>query len=240
MKKSKLTDYQRCLFSIFLKSLVIAFVIAGVTLTYFHGYSGGEHTFLYFTCQSNLWIGIFDLICLVVLAFNMYKKQYFLSKPYYYLGQVLTVSIALTGIVYTFILAPGAYLAPSDLIANFNPFNVGSIFVHMVVPTLAVIDYFLITRNIKFKGVDGLWSLIPVGGYFIFAIIGYCLNLDFGRGNNFPYFFLNFASPAGIFGFSSEMPYFMGSFYWIILGFCIVFGLSYCFIGISNKINKRQ
>ena len=75
----------------------------------------------------------------------------------------------------------------------------------------------------------------------IFALQGsaYALNWDFGGGNNYPYFFLNWDSPAGAFGFSSEMPYFMGCFYWIVVMIAFISLLSLGYIALIGKLNRR-
>ena len=51
---------------------------------------------------------------------------------------------------------------------------------------------------------------------------------EFATGVNYPYFFLNWGSPAGLFGFSDELP-FIGTGWWIlvILVFLIIVGLVY-------------
>ena len=51
--------------------------------------------------------------------------------------------------------------------------------------------------------------------YAIYAGIGYARNWQFAEGYNYPYFFLNWGSPAGAFGFTDELPY-MGCAWWIL------------------------
>ena len=62
----------------------------------------------------------------------------------------------------------------------------------------------------------------------------YVLGVDFGRGEAFPYFFMNYFSPAGIFGFSKNMPYIIGSFYWIAMLVIIIVGLAVLYAYLSG------
>ena len=58
-------------------------------------------------------------------------------------------------------------------------------------------------------------------------------------GQNYPYFFLNWGSPAAAFGFTDELPY-MGCVWWIlaILLFLIIIGWSY--VAVANRIGKKS
>ena len=47
----------------------------------------------------------------------------------------------------------------------------------------------------------------------------------FGRGDAFLYFFFNYFLPSGFLGFSNEMPYIPGSFYWIVFMLFSVIGI---------------
>jgi hypothetical protein len=80
--------------------------------------------------------------------------------------------------------------------------------------------------------------LIPPLLYVIFSSILFFLNVDFGRGDPFPYFFLNYSSPAGFFGTSDEMPYAVGSFYWLIVLSLLVFGLGALYRFLYKKMQK--
>ena len=64
--------------------------------------------------------------------------------------------------------------------------------------------------------------------YAVYAGIGYVLKWEFLKGINYPYYFLNWGSPAGAFGFSRELP-FMGCVWWILLllGFLMLTGYVY-------------
>ena len=82
-----------------------------------------------------------------------------------------------------------------------------------------------------------LFVIIPPILYAIYAGIGYVQGWQFALGMNYPYFFLNWGSAAGAFGFSSELP-FMGTGWWIlaILVFLLVIGFLY--YGINELLKK--
>ena len=64
---------------------------------------------------------------------------------------------------------------------------------------------------------------------------GFVLNWDFGNGRNYPYFFLNWTSPAGVFGFGGG-EYFMGTFWWILVLIALVFGIALAYAAILKRV----
>ena len=234
-----MTAKTRSIVSIILKLLVFISTTVGIIgcVVGVDGFMGGNTLILYFTNQSNIWIAIVSLLLAVFQIIGLKKGSYSFDKKVYLIQQVFTVSISLTCIVYCFVLVPSFLAVDSDL---FNPFALTQMLLHVVTPVLAIIDFILSCRGVKFKNVDCLWSAIPPLYYLGFSAVGFVLNWNFGMGNNFPYFFLNYNSPAGIFGFSSVMPYFMGSFYWIILLVILVLGMSLAYLKIVNSFNKDK
>lgn len=234
-----MTAKTRTIISIILKLLTVGAVLGGILgcLLDAGGFMGGSGLLLYFTNQSNIWIGAIALVLAIVQIVNMTKGIYGLNKKVYLIQQVFTVSISLTCIVYCFVLVPSFLAVDSNL---FNPFAITQMLLHVISPLLAIVDFLLCCRGVKFNTVDCLWSAIPPLYYLGFSAVGFVLNWNFGMGNNFPYFFLNYNSPAGIFGFSNVMPYFMGSFYWIILLVFLVLGMSLAYLKIVNRLNKNK
>lgn len=229
----------KTLISIILKLLLVVSTVTGIVgcVVGVDGFMGGNTLILYFTNQSNIWIAVVALILAIIQIIGLTKGVYGLNKTAFLIQQVFTVSISLTCIVYCFVLVPSFLAVSTDL---FNPFALTQMLLHVVTPLLAIIDFLFSCRGVTFSNVDALWSAIPPLYYLGFSAIGYVLNWNFGMGNNFPYFFLNYDSPAGVFGFSSVMPYFMGSFYWIILLVILVLGMSLGYLKIANKLNKRK
>ena len=232
-------ERKRIIISMVIKLIIIVCFITGFSLSFLYGHVNGVTNLLYFTQQSNLWIALMDLVMVVFIIRALVRKEYKLPSILYRLLQVFTLCITITGLVYCFILIPGFYLSDVVKPDGYTPFNTAAVLLHMVIPTLAVIDFLMFTRNVEFKKYDFLLALAPSAYYFIFSLIGFLLNWDFGDGRNYPYFFINYASPAGIFGFSSEMPYFMGSFYWIVILSGMIVGLSYLYIWLIRKIMAK-
>lgn len=206
-----------------LAALVCSAIGIKMTVSY------GSFGYLYFTIQSNIWIAA------TLALFALWQTLGVFIKPLrriprllYILKFVFTVSITLTGGVFCFVLAP---TQPGAIEETVN------ILTHIAVPLLAIVDLFLCRpRDPKYRW--ALYGLVPPIYYLVFASIGYVENWDFGQGTNYPYFFLNWDSPAGAFGFA-DPPYIMGTFYWILVMIAIVAGFGALYVlllKIENKI----
>lgn len=213
--------------STLLKVIVVAGALVGVVLSHYNarGFMGGNSTFLFFTIQSNLWIALLD-----VVALAMMMRGDDCTRRWYSLAQLIfTVSITLTGVVFCFVLAPT--MAPGTA---FGPANV---LTHVVVPVAAVVDFVVCRRSYAFHRSDAFYPTLPALYYLAFASIGYVQNWPFGEGVNYPYFFLNWGSPVGAFGFSGEFP-FMGVVYYILVILVFLIALSSCYIALCPKMKK--
>lgn len=211
--KRKTTSY-------ILKGIVVLAAVSGIWLSAAGGrnsFMGGSRVFMYFTIQSNLAIA---LICaaggILMLRSGRIKDWWFVVK---FVG---TVSITLTGAVFCFVLAP-----------TFGPkaWSLQNILTHVIVPVAAVADFFVtgIYGNIRMR--DIVFVTLPPLAYVIYARIGYVCGWEFSKGANYPYFFLNWGSPAGAFGFTGELPY-MGCVWWVgllLIGLLLV-GAAYLLI----------
>lgn len=218
-----------------LKILIALFVIAGLILNFVYakedGYSSASARLLYFTNQSNIWIGAMALLFVSLEIFERRKGKSVSWRWLYPMKLAFVVSITLTGVVFCALLAPHAG-------EDYRAWTVGSVFVHAVVPALSIIDFLFDTSSFRYEKKHNFFSLIPPFYYFLFSLVLYLCNVDFGRGDPFPYFFLNFGSPAGIFGFSDVFPYKMGSFYWVVLLSLFVFSVSLLYSFLYNKIRS--
>lgn len=216
-----------------LKILTVILAFVGLILNFVFakadGYSHFSKRLLYFTSLSNIWIA---LIFILILAEPLFKKGKKMKDVLYIIKYVLTVSITLTGFVFTVILAPGAGNA------SYNAWTPWSLIVHVFVPSLSIIDFFIDGYKISIEKKHVPLVLVPPFLYVVFSSILFFLNVDFGRGDPFPYFFLNYSSPAGFFGTSDEMPYVIGSFYWLIVLSLLVFGLGALYRFLYKKIQK--
>jgi len=213
--------------STLLKLIVIISALAGTYLSAYagrHSFMGGTRVFMYFTIQSNIAIAI---ICGIGLYLMIKKGS--ASQIWYVVKFVGTVSITLTGVVFGFILAPtlGA-----------NAWNIQNTLTHLVVPLVSVIDFFVIASQARISRKNVIYVIVPPVLYVIYAGIGYVNGWEFADGINYPYFFLNWGSPAGVFGFTNELP-FMGSAWWILVLLLFLLAVGYGFLAVADLIFEK-
>ncbi len=223
---SNLSVKQRNISSL-LKVIVILSALIGTFLSAYagrHFFMGGSRVFMYFTIQSNIAIAI---ICGIGLYLIQKDKK--ISRAWYVIKFVGTVSITLTGVVFGFVLAPtlGA-----------NAWNIQNTLTHLVVPVVAVLDFFVVAPKARIHRKNVFFVIIPPILYAIYAGIGYVKGWEFADGINYPYFFLNWGSPAGAFGFTGELP-FMGSAWWIMLLLLFLIIVGYCYLVVADLIYKK-
>lgn len=189
--------------SLILKLIVVICSFTGVILGLIpNGPSGPNYnTLLFFTTQSNIWIG---MVCLAGFVGMLRNRN--AGHTASVIKMMFTVSILLTGLVFNFMLAP--IYGPSS-------YSLSSIFVHVIAPIAAVADYFLCCKSYTLRGRDAWWGIVPPLYYLCFASAGYALKWNFGGGAHYPYFFLNWGSPAGAFGFVKGFP-FMGVMWYVV------------------------
>ena len=113
--------------------------------------------------------------------------------------------------------------------------NAANVLTHVVVPVCAIADLFVAKHDAPDFGI-AVWALVPLIYYLAFATIGFVLNWDFGNGRNYPYFFLNWTSPAGVFGFGGGGEYFMGTFWWILVMIALVLGIALAYAAILKRV----
>ena len=180
---------------------------------------------MYFTIQSNIAIAIISAIGLYLMS-----KGDRISTIWQIIKFVGTISITLTGVVFGFVLAPTL---------GENAWNIQNTLTHLVVPVVSVIDFFVISSATDLKKSSVIYVVIPPILYAIYAGIGFVLGWEFAEGINYPYFFLNWESPAGAFGFSNELP-FMGSAWWILAILLFLILIGHCYRAIAGLIKKRK
>lgn len=215
--------------SIILKLAVTICVILGISLSF--GSFMGESLFLYFTIQSNIWIGVLCLGCAVVQIVELALKKRIFPDWLHTVKLVFTVAITLTCVVFCAMIAPFMK----------NIWSAANILTHVVVPILAIADFFLFDRCGKHTYKKALFATIPPLYYLFFSLIGYFANWNFGGGKNYPYAFLNYGGSAGLFGFSLDTSdsLFFGSFYWIVFLVGFIIGLSCLYTLICKRLCRR-
>ena len=221
--------------SIYLKSIIGICAIIAVTLACLFavrdGYSHWYKRLLYFTQQSNIWIGVSSLVLVFLSLIEKSKNKVLIKEYMYVLKYIFTVSITITGIIFCVLLAP---------FADFDIWTSSSILTHIVVPILSIIDFFVDDKEIVFKKKHILLSLIPPLIYFVFAEILCILKVDFGRGDPYPYFFMNFYSEAGLFGYINSSPPQLGTMYWIIIIMLLIIFLGYLYYAFHSHTRKKR
>ncbi|MBR4896097.1 MAG: Pr6Pr family membrane protein [Clostridia bacterium] len=213
--------------SLLLKAVVILSAVIGTVLSAEGGrrvFMGGRVVFMYVTIQSNIAVA---LICLVGAILLLRNRR--IGDAWPVVKFVGTVAITLTGAVFCFVLAPTMGQAA---------WNVQNILTHVVVPVIAVADFFVTGIYGRIGRRSIVFVLLPPLAYAIYAGIGFARGWEFSPGRNYPYFFLNWGSPAGAFGFSHELP-FMGCVWWILalLGLLLLVGFLY--LAVLDAIRKR-
>lgn len=222
------TIKQRKNLSIILKLIIIISAVIGTFLSAHSGrgaFMAGPKVFMYFTIQSNIAIAI---ICAIGGYFILRNRG--VSDTWYTVKFVGTVAITLTGVVFVLVLAPTL---------GKNAWNVHNVLTHVVVPIASVIDFFVIVESTAIKRKNVFYVIIPPLLYAVYAGIGYISGWEFSDGKNYPYFFLNWGSPAGAFGFSSELP-FIGTGWWILTLFIFLIIVGSCYMEIAENIRKKQ
>lgn len=216
--------------SVTLKILIVICALGGVILSLFNakkdGYSHWYKRLMYFTAQSNLWIGFNSL---TILLYQAITNKSDTKRGLLYLCKYLfTVSITITAIVFFFFLAPFAD-------QSYHIWTVSGFLTHLFSPLFSIADFIIDPNRTKLNKNVAFLAVLPPLIYVINSSVLSVLNVDFGRGVNYPYFFMDHFSPAGVFGFSLDAPI-LGSFYWILILALITF-----FIGVFyKKLKSRQ
>ena len=217
--------------SITLKICIFISMVIGLAYTLDAQDLKGKGTnLLYFTTQSNIWIGCLCLVFAVLMIIGLCIKKNLLKNWFYILKFMFTISITLTFLVMAFVLTP-------DMIARgfgYSFFVPGNIFPHYVTPLLAIADFILFDTEWINKYRNSFYAVIMPIYYLIFAFICSYNGVIFSRGEKVPYFFLNYDKLTW-FGFTSNGP---GVFWWISLLSVFIIGMGFGYIAL-NRFMKR-
>ena len=213
--------------SFVLKLIVILSAAVGTVISACAGRSsfmGGSRVFMFFTIQSNIAVAI---LCAAGAVLLMRNRT--VGNAGHVVKLVGTVSITLTGVVFVLLLAP--------ILGN-RAWNIQNTLTHVVVPIAAIADFFVAASGAGLKRRSVIWVIIPPMLYAIYAGIGYVRGWAFIKGQNYPYFFLNWGSPAGAFGFTKGLPY-MGCVWWILVLLLFLLAVGWGYVALANRIGKR-
>jgi len=195
-------------------------------------FTGKGTTFLYFTTQSNIWIGMTCLLFAVLMIIGLRSKKSLLKNWMFTVKFIFTVAITLTFLVMALLLTP-------EMIASGHGdylFTPGNLFPHYVTPILAVIDFLLNDTGWQNRWTHSIFAAIMPVYYLIFAFICSFSGVVFSGGENVPYFFLNY-DKLSWFGFTSRGP---GVFWWILILTIFVIGMGIGYIAANRQMKKTK
>lgn len=212
--------------SMLLKCAVFVSAAVGVAMSAAAGrraFMGGSRVFMYFTIQSNIASALISLIGAVQMA-----RDGGIRRSWAIVQFIGAVSITLTGMVFCFVLAPvlGRYA-----------WSTANVLTHVAVPVLAVADFLLACAPARPGNRCVFLALLPPLAYAVYAGIGYAAGWEFSDGVCYPYFFLNWGSPAGALGFTDSLPY-MGCVWWILAIFLFLLAAGRFYLFLLDCINR--
>ena len=197
------------------KILIVIITGIGLYLNFdLFSFDGG---IIYFTIQSSLLCFLFYLITVILIISNKLKKNNF----YYIFKGVATMAITITMFVYQFLLAPNG-------VELYEHHFFTSEIVHLAIPILIILDYFLFAEKGNIKKTYPLYWCSPLFVYLVFVII-YSLCGGTFNGERVPYFFLDIKE----IGFLKVLIYcFMITIFYI--------GCGHLAFIIDNKLSKKN
>ena len=97
----------------------------------------------------------------------------------------VTLAITVTMLIYCGILAPHSF----DIHNNIE--LAGTLMVHLIVPSMVILDWILFDQKGQFSKKTPLyWLAIPLI-YYVFAVIAAKFKVVYSNGTHSPYFFIN-------------------------------------------------
>lgn len=146
---------------------------------------GRRATFLYYTNLSNLAAAAYQLALLIFSFFPDSAAARALELPGTRLS--MTLCIAVTGIVYWAVLAPGAARRGEQLAAG----RTANLLLHGAVPALSLLQWLLCADKAVTPADAARWLAVPAA-YFAFILIRARLRGPIpGRSSAYPYHFMN-------------------------------------------------
>ena len=222
----------KTLSKIIIKAAIIIVGILGIIFTTFStSFMSRGSVFLFFTVQSNIAMILMAIVFLINDILIAFKKNGFINQPLLFLKYISTVAVTITFIVFFTMLIPSL---PLSYVLSFNNFSL-----HLIVPVLAIIDFFLFDTEIDLTLLKSLFGVSMPIYYIFFVYIGVHYGFDYnGKGLKFPYFFMDYESNGWFFEKGT-----MGVIMWVlilsigIIGLCLLF---YLFMRIRKKHVKGE
>lgn len=186
----------------------------------------------YYTIQSNI------LITIIMIIFAIYNLFNFkITQILYIIKYIFTIGITITFLVFLLMLTP-------QIITTGNIeylFSITNLTLHFISPIISIIS-FIFFDNLKFNKKYYYLGLTMPLLYLIFSFfvakinpVGIFKNFD-GTTSKFPYFFLDYET-NGWFSITNDF-FKVGTFYWIIIIFCVILLISVLLLNMNNKRHK--
>lgn len=178
------------IFELVFKFLIVAFGICGIFLP---DPNGMAKQFWFFTLQTNVFVVIFAAILCVCIVLELCCNKpvaFATKKTFLTLKLMVSFFITITGVIYCFVLAPAGIIynhpdAP-------NMFNLRNVLLHIVVPIMTVVDYFLFSPKIYISKKTAFAFLIyPIFYFLLVNVRVWCGGTPFYDGTMYPYFFID-------------------------------------------------
>lgn len=215
--------------------LFLSFRLLIIILSLFGIFAPTQNSFFgqfwFFTLQSNLFVVVIMTILAVsqILKFFNVKLKFIYHKWFNFVRIATTFFITITGFVYCFLLAPVAIITNSPLVAQVS---YRDIFLHVLVPILVIIEYYMLSQKLNLKFYHAFLFLIyPIAYVFIIFLRAKISKTTFPGGSQYPYFFID---PT--FNSQGWPPVFLS----ITLCLIAFFLLGLLYIYINNKLTKND
>ncbi|MBP3901259.1 MAG: hypothetical protein J6D53_07400 [Blautia sp.] len=161
--------------------------------------------FTFFTQLSNIFAAVVMTIQLIYESKRNADDTEDYARPILILKFMASVSLFVTFLVFLLFLAP---FVPGGYAAAYTQDHCASLCMHLIAPVLIYCDLFICDRKRDWRSVPFGFSALPFLVYFVFimALGAFGFRWRFANGTvmSAPYAFLNYASPAGWFGFMPE------------------------------------
>lgn len=187
--------------------------------------------FTFFTQLSNLYVA-------AAVLWQLIKP----GRTASLLKYTSAVSIEITFLVYLFVIAP---LVPGGIVTAYRQDHWASLCLHLITPILTLMDFLMIdSRDYLFRKTDALLSAAPPVAYFVFIIILHRFGMQWKGGMAAPYPFLNYAAPAGWFGFMPDTigitSMGIGVFYVIVILLCFTLLIGWGLLKLANRHSGQK
>lgn len=182
----------------------------------------------YYTLQSNI-ICLLAFVCFCIISIK--NRRYQDSDIYHLIKGGITITIAITGIIYAIALMPIGFEMDAVKINTESLYKFLSNFlVHQLSPLLVIMDYFFFDIKGKFKLYYPLvWLFLPLN--YLVYVYAYSLNggefFGIGGSRKFAYFFLDYTK-IGVEGVIEA----------IVVMILFILFISYLLIFIDRKLKK--